>query len=250
MLEHCRGAELMDPGERELGLRLGARDVQHAEPRGTTIAVAEQRRLPDAGFAADDEDGALALAHAGQVPVERLALARTVEEPGRDAGGSGWAHGESTVTREPVTGYAAGPETDLRPALPRHPCALASIAPVTTSVLVVDDDPAFRALAVRMLAGMGLTVVGNAGTVEAATRAALDLRPESALVDVGLTDGDGLALARTLAALPWRPRVVLTSSDPDATSPAAARSAGAAAFITKDDLPGSPLAELLAGEYG
>ena len=85
-----------------------------------------------------------------------------------------------------------------------------------TSVLVVDDDPEFRALAVRMLAGMGLSVVGEAGTVEAATRAARRLRPQSALVDVGLPDGDGVTLAGALAALPWRPRIVLTSTDPEA----------------------------------
>jgi DNA-binding NarL/FixJ family response regulator len=112
-----------------------------------------------------------------------------------------------------------------------------------TTVLVIDDDPAFRALAVRMLAGMGLAVVGEAGTVEGATRAANTLRPQSVLVDVGLPDGDGV----TLASLPWRPRVVLTSSDPDATTPANARSVGAASFIAKDDLPGSRLVALLTG---
>jgi PleD family two-component response regulator len=60
------------------------------------------------------------------------------------------------------------PETDLRLALPRRPRGLASIDLVPTSVLVVDDDRSFRALAVRMLAGMGLTVV-EAGSGGAAT---------------------------------------------------------------------------------
>jgi DNA-binding NarL/FixJ family response regulator len=125
---------------------------------------------------------------------------------------------------------------------------------VPTSVLVIDDDPAFRALAVRMLAGMGFAVVGEADTVAAATTAATSLRPQSALVDVDLPDGDGVQLAGVLAALPWRPRIVITSSDPDATSTAGARSVGAAAFIAKDDLPGSALRALLTGhdaqEYG
>jgi DNA-binding NarL/FixJ family response regulator len=118
---------------------------------------------------------------------------------------------------------------------------------MATTVLVIDDDPAFRALAVRMLVGMGLAVVGEAGTVEAATRAANTLRPQSALVDVGLPDGDGVTLAGMLASLPWRPRIVLTSSDPDATTPADARSVGAASFIAKDDLPESGLRALLTG---
>ena len=123
-----------------------------------------------------------------------------------------------------------------------------------TSVLVVDDDTAFRALAVRMLAAMGLAVVGEADTVEAATQAAKSLRPQSALVDIGLPDGDGVTLAGILAALPWHPRIVLTSSDPDATTPSGARAVGAADFIAKDELPGSRLRALLTGhgeqEYG
>jgi DNA-binding NarL/FixJ family response regulator len=117
-----------------------------------------------------------------------------------------------------------------------------------TTVLVVDDDPAFRGLAVRMLASVGFAVVGQAGTVAEATSAADELRPDAALVDVGLPDGDGVALARTIAALPWRPRVVLTSSDRDATTCDGARSAGAVAFIPKDDLPDGSLARLLRGD--
>lgn len=116
-----------------------------------------------------------------------------------------------------------------------------------TSVLVIDDDPGFRGLAVRMLAGMGFVVIGEAGTVAEATSAAADLRPDAALVDVGLPDGDGVALARGLAALPWRPRVVLTSTDRDATTCEGARAVGAAGFIPKDDLPDGSLARLLHG---
>jgi CheY-like chemotaxis protein len=118
---------------------------------------------------------------------------------------------------------------------------------VTTSVLVIDDDVTFRNLAVRMLEAMGLSVVGEAGTAEAATVAAGRLRPQAALVDVALPDGDGVTLAVELAALPWRPRIVLTSNDPEAVTQARARSSGAAAFIAKQDLPDSPLRALLTG---
>jgi CheY-like chemotaxis protein len=158
------------------------------------------------------------------------------------------------VPRRRPPAHAPGPESDLRLALPSRVRALARIAVMATTVLVIDDDPAFRALAVRMLVGMGLAVVGEAGTVEGARKAADSLRPESALVDVGLPDGDGVTLAAMLASLPWRPRIVLTSSDPEATTPADARSVGAASFIAKDDLPGSGLRALLTGpgdqEYG
>ena len=72
---------------------------------------------------------------------------------------------------------------------------LGTIAAVPTSVLLIDDDATFRALAIRMLEGMELSVVGEAATVEAATVAARKLRPQAALVDVALPDGSGFTLA-------------------------------------------------------
>ena len=54
--------------------------------------------------------------------------------------------------------------------------------------------------------------------------------------------------ARELAALPWRPRVVLTSIDSDITTPGEARLAGARAFVNKAELPNAPLAQLLGGQ--
>jgi len=116
------------------------------------------------------------------------------------------------------------------------------------SVLVVDDDREFRGLATRLLTAMGLVVVGEASSVAAAEAMAAELRPDAALVDIGLPDGDGLVLAQRLAALPWRPRVVLTSSDPDAGSTTAARSNGAIGFIAKEELPGASLRAMLVGE--
>ena len=115
------------------------------------------------------------------------------------------------------------------------------------SVLLVDDDAAFRGLASRMLADLGFTVVAEAGTVAEAESAAAELRPAAARVDVGLPDGDGIELARILAALPWAPRVVLTSSDASATTPAGAREVGAVGFVAKDELPDGSLRGLLAG---
>lgn len=113
------------------------------------------------------------------------------------------------------------------------------------SVLVVDDDPAFRRLAERMLAAFDLAVAGEADTAASAIAAAGSLRPEAVLVDVGLPDVDGIALARQLTALPWRPRVVLTSSDADAASPSDVRLSGAEAFVPKDQLPNAALNRLL-----
>jgi DNA-binding NarL/FixJ family response regulator len=118
---------------------------------------------------------------------------------------------------------------------------------VINTVLIVDDDPAFRRLASRIVAGLGFDVAGEAGTLAAALAAAAELRPEAALVDVGLPDGDGVTLAAQLVALPWRPSVVLTSSDPDAVTVAAAQRAGANGFLPKSDLTDASLRRMLTG---
>jgi len=116
---------------------------------------------------------------------------------------------------------------------------------MSSSVLVVDDDPVFRDLARRVLDGQGIVVVAEAESFETALDAAHALRPDAALVDIGLPDGDGLALAHRLSALPWRPRIVLTSTDADAASPEDVRRSGAGAFVAKHELPNAPLERLL-----
>src|ERR1700741_4373989 len=115
------------------------------------------------------------------------------------------------------------------------------------TVLVVDDDPAFRALAKRLLAAGGLTGVGGGERGGGALSAATDGRPSAALVDIGLPDGDGIDLARWLTDLAWQPRVVLTSVDADGVTDADVAASGARAFVHKADLPNAPLAWLLTG---
>ena len=117
---------------------------------------------------------------------------------------------------------------------------------MSASVLLVDDDPAFRQLARRMLVAAGLVVVAEAATVAAAMVAARELRPDSALVDVGLPDGDGISLAGALTSLPFAPRILLTSSDVDAAGPEDVARSGAAGFVPKADLPSVALDRLLA----
>lgn len=114
-------------------------------------------------------------------------------------------------------------------------------------MLVVDDDPAFLALAQRILEGVGIEVVATARDAAEATAAAHALRPDAALVDVGLPDRDGVALAWELVALPWRPQVVLTSTDRDAGSAIELTEPGhALPFVAKEELPTAPLRRLLA----
>jgi two-component system nitrate/nitrite response regulator NarL len=117
---------------------------------------------------------------------------------------------------------------------------------MTSGVLIVDDDAAFRALAHRILGDAGLAVAGEAGTIAAALAAIADLEPSGVLLDIGLPDGDGLTLAARLATLPSPPAVLLTSTDPDAVTLADVRQSGARGFIPKADLPGAALDALRA----
>jgi len=118
---------------------------------------------------------------------------------------------------------------------------------VPPSVLIVDDDTAFRDLIRRLLTDLGLVVVGDVGTVAEALAAAEALRPDAVLVDVGLPDGDGIALAGRLRELDRVPRVVLTSTDPAAADGTAAGRVGAVGFLPKDELAGDALRAMLAG---
>ena len=113
-------------------------------------------------------------------------------------------------------------------------------------MLLVDDDPEFRRLARGLLLEDGLAVVGEAETVATAMAAAHELRPEAALVDIRLPDGSGIELARALSALPWRPRIVLTSTDPRAARAEDVRDSGARSFIAKHRLPDGQLERVLA----
>jgi DNA-binding response OmpR family regulator len=118
---------------------------------------------------------------------------------------------------------------------------------VVPSVLVVDDDPNFSSLAARILHRAGLEVVGTAVDAATAVAAAWSLKPDAALVDVGLPDRDGFDLAQELAALPWRPQVVLISSDRDAVPRISSEDAeDGLPFIPKEELAAAPLLRLLA----
>jgi DNA-binding NarL/FixJ family response regulator len=87
---------------------------------------------------------------------------------------------------------------------------------VAPSALIVDDHDGFRAVARRLLESGGFDVVGEAGNGNAAVEAARELRPDLVLLDVGLPDIDGFAVAERLAAEPDPPLVVLTTGrDPD-----------------------------------
>lgn len=113
------------------------------------------------------------------------------------------------------------------------------------SVLLVDDDPEFRALALGVLRGWRLDPIYEAETIAQALSETARGEPEVVLVDIRLPDGDGYVLAAQLAALDHPPRVVLISGDSDAGDDARARRVGAAGFVAKHELVDGRLRELI-----
>ena len=116
---------------------------------------------------------------------------------------------------------------------------------MSTSVLIVDDHPSFRASARRMLEASGYSVIGEAADGEAAIAAAGSLDPDLVLLDVQLPDLDGFEVAARIAALDGTaPVIVLTSSRERSDFGEAVAESPARGFIAKSELSGETFAEL------
>lgn len=113
------------------------------------------------------------------------------------------------------------------------------------TVLLVDDHPVVRRGLAAMLHGeawVGRLV--EAGTVADALRIAVLEKPNAAVVDLGLPDGDGVSLIRRLRhAVPGCLVLVLTMTQDDATVQACL-SAGATGYLLKESAPDALLPAL------
>jgi CheY-like chemotaxis protein len=114
-----------------------------------------------------------------------------------------------------------------------------------TRILIVDDDPRFRALARTLLEAAGYVIAAEAADGAHALTAADRVQADAALVDVQLPDIDGLALARQLRETDGSLRIVLTSTDRTLVPPGALAESGAVAFVPKDKLALTDLAPLI-----
>jgi two-component system response regulator AtoC len=106
------------------------------------------------------------------------------------------------------------------------------VAPAVASVLVIDDDRAWR-----LLADEGLSVEGfdvrTAGTLDRGQALARDLLADVIVLDRRLPDGDGLAaIPRLRANAPSAPDIIMMTADDDTEAAGQALRAGAD-FITK-----------------
>jgi DNA-binding NarL/FixJ family response regulator len=122
--------------------------------------------------------------------------------------------------------------------------------PVVTTILIVDDHPAFRAEARRLLEASGLVVVGEAHNGATALAMTTRLGPDAILLDIGLPDMSGFAVVEHLRSAHSRPSVVLPSSRDATTYGDRIRMSGAAGFIQKDKLTGPAVAGLLQVQPG
>ena len=160
----------------------------------------------------------------------------------------------STVGNRPSAGNLAslGPASGFSLGFPGGNARGGAVAPALRmcddshmgwTVLVVDDHPAFRASARRLLELHGFRVVGEAGDAESALRLTRALRPQLALLDIGLPDRSGFDVAEQLAG--GQTRVILISSRAQADLGRRVRESGALGFISKENLSGETLLALL-----
>lgn len=83
-----------------------------------------------------------------------------------------------------------------------------------TTVLVVDDEPAIRRMIRIACEAAGHRVV-EADSVRQATVEAAMARPDVILLDLGLPDGDGVAVVRSVRSWSTVPIVVISARDAD-----------------------------------
>ena len=105
-------------------------------------------------------------------------------------------------------------------------------------VLIVDDQPAFCQGLRDLLTRAGFDVVGEARDIQEAEGQVQATQPDLAVVDVILPGINGIEGTRRLRAVAPDLRVIVVSAHRDRADlfQAAAREAGAEAFVSKDDL--------------
>ena len=110
-------------------------------------------------------------------------------------------------------------------------------------VLIVDDHPLFRLGLSLALAAEGFEVVGEAAAGEQAVEAARG-DVELVLLDIRMPGMDGIEACRHITSRNDPPLVVMLTTHDEPGVIAAARQAGAAAFLSKETAP-KELARLL-----
>ncbi|MGD0505398.1 MAG: response regulator [Steroidobacteraceae bacterium] len=105
-----------------------------------------------------------------------------------------------------------------------------SVAPMCL-VLIVEDDPGIQDV-LRLFAEVNDMRAVVAGTAEAAIREAQSVRPDLAIIDLGLPDRDGVEVIASIRSWSHLPIIVLSARTLDSHKRAALQ-AGADDYVTK-----------------
>src|SRR5262245_33833197 len=107
--------------------------------------------------------------------------------------------------------------------------------PEVTRILIVDDHPVVReGLALRIARQPAREVCGEAADVTEALRMVAESRPDVAVVDIALKNGDGLDLIKRLKARGESVQLLVWSMFSEGLYAERALRAGAMGFINKD----------------
>jgi DNA-binding NarL/FixJ family response regulator len=110
-----------------------------------------------------------------------------------------------------------------------------------TTCVIVDDHPAIAQAVETAFAGSSVSLVGKARGVKDGLSTLAELKPDVALVDLRLGDGDGFEVIRELRELSPETRAVVFTGLGDRASLLRAMDLGVDGFVLKE----APLEELL-----
>jgi CheY-like chemotaxis protein len=246
-----------------------ARAIEGLAERATVPVVVE---IPDVRYAESVESAAYFVAAEALTNVAKYAQASTVRvaatvtdsrlvltvdddgiggaRPSADGGLAGLAdrvaavEGTIHLTSDPGKGTHVRAEIPLTPA-PASAATADEDAHHDASVLIVDDDPKFRALAAIMLRSRGFEILGESTDAASAVALAVSRRPTAIVLDLNLPDHDGFWVAERLNEAGIGARILLTSSMATDVLPSAIDRYGVVAFISKAELPTTDLSALL-----
>ena len=104
-------------------------------------------------------------------------------------------------------------------------------------ILIVDDNRHMRRLLTEMMRpAFATSTLLEAADASSATRLCRETRPELVLMDVALPDGNGIALTAGIKSLLPASKVVIVSNHRSRACQDAAATAGAAAYVFKDEI--------------